>query len=373
MKVIMDTGCHAAALAAKSAKVDVVAAYPITPQTSVMEEIADMIGDGRMKARFLPVEGEHSAMAATVAASAAGSRVFTATSSQGLLYMHEILHMAAGGRLPVVMANVNRAVHAPWSIWVDHNDSLAQRDTGWVQLYVASVQEIYNTIIQAYKIAENINIPVMVNFDGFVLSHCMMPVTIIDDAMVDEFLPALVPAWKLDPQNPSSFGNVTQPDTYWKYREMLSQDTLKVADLVKSAAKEYNEITGMWDGDTFAPYKLDDAEIVILSMGSMAAEVEISVDYLREQGIKAGAMRLRMYRPFPEDDLIDLLPKDAKLVVLDRNYAFGMKKGVLFNECKSALYDTRKDVEVFGAVMGIGGIDITYKEMVDQVMKEVNK
>ena len=226
MKVVMDTGCHAASLAVKSAKVDVVAGYPITPQTSVVEEISSMVETGELDCKFLPVEGEHSVMAACAAASATGARVFTATASQGLLYMAEVLHMVAGGRLPVVLANVNRAVMAPWSIWGDQQDALSQRDCGWIQLYCASVQEIYNTILQAFRIAETVKIPTMVNFDGFILSHCMMPIAILDDDMVEKFLPDYDPTWRLDPENPTSFSNVTGPEEYIHYRQALADGVI---------------------------------------------------------------------------------------------------------------------------------------------------
>lgn len=207
-QVIMDTGAHAAALAVKSARVDVVPGYPITPQTAIMEALAAMVENGELHARFIPVEGEHSAMAAAVAASAAGARVFTATSANGLLYMHEVLHMASGGRLPVVMCNVNRGIFAPWTLWADHQDSFAQRDTGWIQYHCSSNQEVFNTILQAFRVAEQINIPIMVNFDGFAISHCLMPLTLPPQEDIDRFLPPFEPEWRLDPAHPSSFSNV---------------------------------------------------------------------------------------------------------------------------------------------------------------------
>jgi pyruvate ferredoxin oxidoreductase alpha subunit len=207
-QVIMETGNNAAALAVKSARVDVVPGYPITPQTSIMEAIAAMVEKGELHARFIPVEGEHSAMAAAVAAAAAGARVFTATSANGLLYMHEVLHMASGGRLPVVMVNVNRGVFAPWTLWSDHQDSFAQRDTGWIQYHCSSNQEVFNAILQAFRVAEQINIPVMVNYDGFAISHCLMPLTLPPQEDIDRFLPPHEPEWRLDPDHPSSFSNV---------------------------------------------------------------------------------------------------------------------------------------------------------------------
>ena len=367
-QVIMDTGAHAAALAVKSARVDVVPGYPITPQTSIMEAVAAMVENGELHARFIPVEGEHSAMAAAVAASAAGARVFTATSANGLLYMHEVLHMASGGRLPVVMCNVNRGIFAPWTLWADHQDSFAQRDTGWIQYHCSSNQEVYNTILQAFRVAEQINIPVMVNFDGFAISHCLMPLTLPAQEDIDRFLPPYEPGWRLDPAHPSSFSNVTNAAEYAPFREMLSGDILASISLVKQAAQEYKEITGMWDGDTIDTYLLEDAEVVAFAVNSMAAELRLSIDILREQGIKAGLLRPRLYLPFPTEDIINAIPQNAQIMVLDRNYNFGHSGGILASELKSVLFGRRNDLTVKNRVVGIGGIDLTRRFMAEEIL-----
>lgn len=366
-QVIMDTGAHAAALAVKYARVDVIPGYPITPQTSIMEAIADMVDSGEFHARFIPVEGEHSAMAATVAASAAGARVFTATSSNGLLYMCEVLHMASGGRLPVVMCNVNRGIFAPWTLWADHQDSFSQRDTGWIQFHCSSNQEVFNTVLQAYRVAEQINIPVMVNFDGFAISHCLMPLTLPPQEDIDRFLPPHEPEWRLDPGNPSSFSNVTNASEYAPFRQMLSEDIMAAIPLVKQAAREYQDITGMWSGDTIDTYLLEDAEVVAVAINSMAAELRLSIDILREQGIKAGLLRPRLYLPFPTEDIIAALPQNAQVMVLDRNYNFGHPGGILAQELKSVLFGRRHDVTVKNRVMGIGGIDLTRRFMAAEI------
>lgn len=366
-QVIMDTGAHAAALAVKYARVDVIPGYPITPQTSIMEAIADMVDSGELHARFIPVEGEHSAMAATVAASAAGARVFTATSSNGLLYMCEVLHMASGGRLPVVMCNVNRGIFAPWTLWADHQDSFSQRDTGWIQFHCSSNQEVFNTVLQAYRVAEQINIPVMVNFDGFAISHCLMPLTLPPQEDIDRFLPPHEPEWRLDPGNPSSFSNVTNASEYAPFRQMLSEDIMAAIPLVKQAAREYQDITGMWSGDTIDTYLLEDAEVVAVAINSMAAELRLSIDILREQGIKAGLLRPRLYLPFPTEDIIAALPQNAQVMVLDRNYNFGHPGGILAQELKSVLFGRRHDVTVKNRVMGIGGIDLTRRFMAAEI------
>jgi len=363
----MDTGAHAAALAVKYARVDVVPGYPITPQSSIMEAVAAMVENGELNARFIPVEGEHSALAAAVAAAAAGARVFTATSANGLLYMHEVLHMAAGGRLPVVMCNVNRGIFAPWTLWADQQDSFAQRDTGWIQYHCSSNQEVFNTVLQAYCVAEQINIPVMVNFDGFTISHCLMPLTLPPQEDIDRFLPPHEPEWRLDPAHPSAFSNVTNAAEYAPFRQMLSSDILASIPLVKQAAQEYKDITGMWDGDTIDTYRLEDAEVVAFAVNSMAAELRLSIDILREQGIKAGLLRLRLYLPFPADDIVSALPQNAQVMVLDRNYNFGHPGGILAAELKSALFGRRSDITVKNRVMGIGGVDLTRRYMAAEI------
>jgi len=366
-QVRMETGNYAAALAVKSARVDVVPGYPITPQTSIMEAVAAMVENGELNARFIPVEGEHSVLAAAVAASAAGARVFTATSANGLLYMHEVLHMASGGRLPVVMCNVNRGVFAPWTLWADHQDSMAQRDTGWIQYHCSSNQEVFNTILQAFRVAEQINIPVMVNFDGFAISHCLMPLTLPPQEDIDRFLPPHEPAWRLDPAHPSSFSNVTMAVEYAQFRQMLSDDITASIPLVKQAAQEYKDITGMWDGDTIDTYRLEDAEVVAFAVNSMAAELKLSIDILREQGIKAGLLRPRLYLPFPTEDIIKALPQNAQVMVLDRNYNFGHPGGILASELKSVLFGRRNDITVKNRVIGIGGIDLTRRFMAAEI------
>lgn len=367
-KVIMDTGAHAAAFAVKSAKVDVVPGYPITPQTSIMETVSELIDAGEMDARFIPVEGEHSVMAAAAAASATGARVFTATSSQGLLYMAEVLHFTAGSRLPVVLANVNRGIFAPWTLFADHQDSLSMRDSGWIQLYCGTVQEIYNTILQAFRIAESVDIPVMVNFDGFTLSHCMMPLEIPAQEAVDAFLPPRQPSWKLDPNDPTSLSNVTLAKEYSEYRQYLSEDDLTALENVKTAAAEYKDHTGFWDGDTIDTYRMEDAEVVVFAMGSMASELRLSVDRLREQGVKAGLLRLRLFRPFPAEDILAALPENCTLAVLDRNYSYGHNEGgILAAELRSALFGKRNDVTVLNRVMGIGGMDLTWQWMAEEI------
>lgn len=357
MKRIVDTGNAACAMAVKAAKADFVAAYPITPQTSISEKLAGYIADGEMQAKYLPVESEHSAASAVAAASATGARVFTATSSQGLLYMHEILHYAAGGRLPVVMANVNRAVCMPWCLYVDHQDSVSQRDTGWIQIYAGTNQEIYDSILLAYKVAEEISLPVMVNYDGFLMSHSMMPFETVDQDLIDEFLPAYEPKWQLYP-NGGTFGSVTSSDLYVIHRNRQFEDILNAGKVIEKHAREYQRLTGLWHGGQFELYRTEDAEFFLLSMGSMGVEMELAVDMLRKKGVPAAGLRLRVFRPFPGEELSALLPEGAKLLVFDRNCAFGTNGGALFCESKSALFDRKDEIKIAGCIVGLGGEDL---------------
>lgn len=359
---LLTTGNGAAALAVTQAKVDFIAAYPITPQTSVAEKLSEYIAKGQLDAGYLAVESEHSALSSVAAASLAGARVFTATSSQGLLYMHEIIHYVAGGRLPVVMVNVNRAVCPPWSLYVDHHDALSQRDTGWLQFFCCDTQEIYDTILQAYYIAEKIHLPVMVNYDGFLLSHSMMAIDTNTQEETDSFLPPLKVEWSLAPEyGVATFGNVTPTEEYTPYRQAL-QDTMDTADtVIKEAADKYQAVTGRHHGYSIQGYKLDDAEYFLIAMGSMAKEMEAAADLLREEGIKAGVLRVRVFRPFPSKEIIAVLPQKATAIVFDRDFGFGSHGGIVCQELKSALYDSGKSISVKGLTCGLGGEDLPAK------------
>lgn len=367
---MLTTGNGAAALAVTQSKVDFIAAYPITPQTSVAEKLSEYIAQGKLDAGYLAVESEHSALASVASASLAGARVFTATSSQGLLYMHEIIHYVAGGRMPVVMVNVNRAVCPPWSLYVDHHDALSQRDTGWMQFFCGNTQEIYDTIPQAYYIAEKIHLPVMVNYDGFLLSHSMMAINTNTQEEIDSFLPPLEVEWSLAPEHGvATFGNVTPTEEYTPYRRDL-QDAMDKADaVVKEAADKFAQITGRSHGYSINTYRCDDAEFFLVAMGSMAKEMEVTADILREEGIKAGVIRIRVFRPFPAKEITAALPQGATAIVFDRNYGFGSHSGIICQELKSALYDSGKNINIKGLTCGLGGEDLPAKYMA-QLAKE---
>ncbi len=394
------TGNTACALAVKAANVDFIAVYPITPQTTISEKLADYAAAGELTGKYLTVESEHSVMSAVAAAAATGARTFTATSSQGLLYMHEILHYAAGGRLPVVMVNVNRAVCAPWCLYADHQDSVSQRDTGWLQFYCASHQEIYDSIFLAYKVAEQMEIPVMINYDGFLLSHSMLPFETLEQEVIDSYLPARQPAWRLHPQWGGTFSNVAGAAEYAAYRHKLAQDTLEALPVIKAAIAEYEELTGRpqpglvqagskggqagGTGRTGGEGQADSesqtggesqAEVYLLSMGSMAAEMELAAAELTKQGIPAAALKLRIYRPFPAEELAALLPAGSTLIVLDRNLAYGHSGGALLMEARSALYNSGKNIKIAGSAVGIGGQDLPVSLLIEEIRRllEVTK
>jgi 2-oxoisovalerate ferredoxin oxidoreductase alpha subunit len=370
MTIMMDTGNRIAAKAAVMAKPEVVAAYPITPQTTLVEAIAEYVANGEYKGEYICVESEHSAMSACIGASAAGSRTFTATSSHGLLLMHEMLHWAALARLPVVMCNINRVVGPGWNIWVDENDSISQRDTGWIQFYCSSNQEIYDTVIQAFKLAEHekIVLPVMVNLNAFILSHTSMPAEIPEQRIVDEFVGKYIPKWKLDIDNPTTFGNIIGPAHYFKIRRAMQDAQLNAKKLIPQVAKEWKKSSGYFHGDLLEYYKCDDAEHILLSVGAIGAESKIAIDELQKAGQKIGLARVRVIRPFPTEEII-AIGKQANLIVIDRNISVG-SEGVLFNEVKAALYG-QSDAKVTGFIAGLGGKDVTYKDIETMCMKSL--
>jgi len=314
---VIETGNHAVSLAAKFAKVDVVAAYPITPQTQIVEEIAKFVENGEMNAKFIRVESEHSAMAACIGASATGARAFTATSSQGLLLMHEMLFAASGYRLPIVMANVNRALFPPWNILVEHSDSLAQRDTGWIQFYCASNQEVFDTTLQAFKIAEEVNLPAMVNLEGFIMSHTHMPIELPLQSSVDRFLPKREHLWKLDVDNPRTFGSLSNPEYYVLMRKGIEDAMRKAREEIKGVNREFEKLFGR-SYEPIERYKCEDADTIIFAMGTIGKESKRAVDELRRDGIKAGVARIRLFRPFPEES-IKSIAEGKKTIILDRD------------------------------------------------------
>lgn len=369
-KVIM--GNHAVSYGVRASDVKVISAYPITPQTQVVELLSEMCANGEIDAKFIKVESEHSAMTACVGAAAAGVRTFTATSAQGLLLMHEILHWAVGARHPIVLANINRAVGPPWSIWTDQNDSLSQRDVGWLQLYCESNQETQDTIVQAFKIAETINLPVMLVLDAFFLSHTFEIVDILEAEEVRKFLPPYIGDKKIDVNDTHSFGNLASPDEYFELRYMIQMAMEEARDVVKQVDEDFGKHFGRSYG-VVKPYRCEDAETILVTSGTVASTTRAVIDEMRDEGIKIGSLKIRLFRPFPFEEVFEVLSKAKKVAVIDRNISFG-HHGIFFQEVKSALYG-RTDVPIVGYIAGLGGRDVTPKvirEIADKAISDKN-
>jgi 2-oxoisovalerate ferredoxin oxidoreductase alpha subunit len=375
-QTIIDTANHIAGYAAKAARVRVVAAYPITPQTTVVEKIADFVETGKMDAEYIRVESEHSAMMACVGAAASGVRTFTATSAHGLALMHEALHWVSGSRLPIVMAVVNRAMGAPWSIWPDFSDSLSQRDTGWIQFYCADNQEVYDTIIQAYKLCENeqVFLPAMVCLEGFILSHTYMAVKIPDQEKVDEFLPPYKCGWVMDVNQPYSHSNLVSPEWYMEFRYMIQDAMENAKRLILEIDKEYGKRFGFSYGGLIEKYECEDADLVLLTMGTMASDAKLAVDKMRDEGVKVGVARVRVYRPFPTEEIIKLSKQAQMIATIDRHVSFGME-GFLASETKASLYNQKDRPLLTGFLAGLGGRDVTagtIENIAKKALKDMN-
>jgi pyruvate/2-oxoacid:ferredoxin oxidoreductase alpha subunit len=375
-------GNHAAAHGAKLSRVQVIAAYPITPQSPVTETLSEFVERGELDAQYIAVESEHSALAVCTSASMVGARTFTATSAHGLAYMHEMLHWAAGARLPLVLACVNRAIGAPWSVLNDQQDSISQRDTGWIQIYARNNQEILDSIIQAYKIAESVYIPVMVCYDGYILSHTEMPVDVPAKEDVDKFLPAYKPNTLLDPANPKNYNLVTLANPrinaegvlchgYMELRYLLQEALQNSRGRITEVGQEFGELFGRSYANMFWEDRLDDADIVIVAMGSLAMEAIVAADMLREAGHKAGVLGLRVFRPFPKSDVVRALERARLVVVFDKNISYGIE-GATCSEIKSALYGSSTTAVVRNFIVGLGGRDIKARELVDAVNKSLS-
>ena len=344
------TGNKAVAAAVREIKPDVVAAYPITPQTEIVEQIAEYVTSGELDSRYIPVESEHSAMAACIGASVTGARSFTATSSHGLFYMHEMVNWAAGGRLPIVMANVNRALGPGWNVWAEHTDSLQERDTGWLQVYVSTVQEAYDATLMAFRIAEHhdVLLPVMINLDGFTLSHIMQSLETVDPG---DFVPPVNLPHAIDTASPRGYGTLTGPNDYFRFRWDMERSMRDSVAVIRETEDEFARRFGRRYGFT-ENYRCEDADVVVVSMGTLGKEAEVAVDQLRREGMKAGSMRLRWLRPFPD---LDLSGRDV--VVIDRDYSFGFG-GVLAQSLKA-----KCGVDPFSVIAGLGGQEVTYDDI----------
>jgi len=348
------TGNYAAAYAVKAVDVDVIAVYPITPQTTIVEKISEFVANGELDAELIHVESEHSALSAVIGASAAGARVFTATSSQGLELAHEVLHIASAMRLPIVMAVPARAISAPISIHNDYGDVMNARDAGWVMYIAASAQEVYDTVIQAYRVAETVNLPTMVAYDGFLISHTVEPVELNDEEEVRRFLPRPVRPYTLNPKRPVTMGPLASPDWYYefKYQQVLAmKEAYKVA---KDVDLLYGEKFGRSYG-VVETYKMEDAEYAMVTYGAAFGNAKAAADIARERGIAAGVVRVRLYRPFPTMDLLKALEGVKAFAVLDRAIMFGSPaEGPLYKDITTAMFMHGVDKPAVNVIHGIG-------------------
>lgn len=353
-------GSKAVAKAVKLCDVDVVAAYPITPQTPIVEYIAQMVADGELRAEYIMVESEHTAMSACIGASATGARTFTATSSQGLAYMHEVLWIASGMRLPIVMVNANRALSAPINIWNDQSDSIAERDSGWVQIYVETNQEALDSVIQAYRIAEDrdVLLPVMVCMDGFVLTHTMEPVDVPSQEEVSGFLPPFEPELKLDPEQPVTMGALGEPQWYMEFRKQQDEAMERALQKVREVDREFASTFGRGYG-LVEEYNTEDAEVVLLTIGSLAGTIKDVVDSYEDVGL----VRLRLFRPLPEEDIAKALEGASVVGVLEKDIALGLREGALCTEVKKVCYDHGLSTKVLSFVCGLGGRDVRMEDV----------
>ncbi len=364
MVVKVLSGSYAQSYAAQLARVQVASAYPITPQTSIVEKLAEFVATGELEAQFIKVESEHSALQVCISASALGARTYTATSSQGLLLMHELLHWAAGMRAPIVMGVVNRAVAPPWNIGADHTDTISQRDTGWIQLYAESNQEVLDTVLEAFRLAERpeIRLPVMVNEDAFYLSHTVEPVDVPAPDVVDAFLPPRDGHAILAPGTTLRLGSFTGPDHYVEFREQLAEATRRVPAVFADVEEEYRRSTGRTHGGAVPTYRTEDADAVLVTMGTMTTTARGVVDELRSEGEKVGLAKIRLFRPFPEEEVRRAVGSAVRLGVADRSYTFG-RMGAVATEVAAALYPGSRHPALTGFFAGIGGRDVTPHEV----------
>jgi pyruvate/2-oxoacid:ferredoxin oxidoreductase alpha subunit len=344
-------GSHAVSEGARLARTQVISAYPITPQTHIVERLSEFCADGTLDARFLRVESEHSALAALIGAASTGVRTFTATSSQGLALMHELLHWASGARLPIVMANVNRALAPGWNIWADQTDSLAQRDTGWIQLYCEDSQEVLDTTLQAFRLAEWVYLPVMVILDAFFLSHTYEPVDIPDQETVDRFLPAFQPRFHLDPESPCTFGQMSPPGVYMEMRRSIQAAMEDALFAFAEVDEEFCRLHGRRYGSI-------EAGVVLVTTGTVTSTSRQVIADLRARGEKVGLLKIKLFRPFPVESIRAALGRAQKVAVIDRNFSFGAS-GIFAQEIRAALCNLPGRPAVFGYIAGLGGRDVT--------------
>jgi pyruvate ferredoxin oxidoreductase alpha subunit len=355
-------GSHAVAEAVRLCRPQVVSAYPITPQTHIVEALADMVADGKLDADYMTVESEFSALSACLGASAAGSRVYSATTSQGLALMFEVCFNVAGMRLPIVMTIANRALGAPLSIWNDQQDSISLRDSGWLQFYAEDNQEATDLHYIAYRVAENpkVLLPAMVCFDGFILSHTYEPVDMISQEDADKYLPKFAPKERLDAADPISFGMYATPDYYLEFRYNTDKALKDAKSVIQAAGAEFKQMFGRDYSAMVEGYRMDDAETVIVAMGSICGTIKDTIDDLRAEGMRVGLLKIRVFRPFPSDEVAQALKCAKRVAVLDKNISLGAK-GAVALEVKDAIYSS--GIPVYDYIIGLGGRDVQKKDI----------
>ncbi|MBU2028081.1 MAG: transketolase C-terminal domain-containing protein [Pseudomonadota bacterium] len=360
----------ACAEAAALCRIDVASVYPITPQSHIAEHLSEIVNDGRLDASFMTVESEHSALSAAMGASATGARVFTATASQGLLFMSEILPIASAMRFPVVMIIANRAVSGPINIWNDHSDIMHTRDTGWISFFADNGQEVVDMTIQAFKVGENRNVmlPVNVNMDGFQLSHMIEPILFPDQEEVDRFLPEYVPYATLHPDRPVSMGTLGLPEIYAEAQKAKDVAIVNSIKVVKEVWKEWEKLFGR-KYEPIQSYRTKDADVALVTMGSMGETAEIAVDALRKQGMKAGLLKIKLWRPFPFAELKKAVKGIRVLAVTDRACSFGGPGGPVFSEIRSALYEESVRPAIVNYLIGLGGRDVQVEDFMEMVRR----
>ncbi len=361
-------GSKAVAETVRVSRPHVISAYPITPQTHIVEELSSMVANGLLKAEFVNVESEFAAASVVLGASATGARTYTATTSQGMLLMTEVLFNISGMRLPVVLTCANRAISSPINIWNDQQDSISVRDAGWIQLYAEDIQEASDLHLQAFRIAEHpdVVLPVMVCMDGFVLTHAYEPVDLITQEEADEFLPPFKPEHYLTPKNPLTYGAMLGPEAYMEARYQLERALTDSASVIEDVTLEFKKKIGRFQGVFVDGYKTDDAEIILVAMGSIISTIKEAVDNLREEGHKVGVLKVRMFRPFPKEEIYDALKGARDILVMDRAFSPG-SGGVLATEVKAAFYGREAVPNIKGHIIGLGGRDVNIDTIVNVV------
>jgi len=356
-------GDEAVAEAVRQCDVDVVAAYPITPQTIIVEKLAEFVADGRFKGEFIPVESEHSAMSACVGAAATGARVFTATSSQGLAYMHEMLYNASGMRLPIVMAVANRALSAPLVLNADHGDMMGSRDSGWIQVYAENVEEVYDRTIQLFKLSEDprVMLPSTISFEGFIISHDKERVRLLDEGAIKRFLGRPAPKHRLDPKDPLTFGAIANPDNYFEFRMQQAEAMKNVLKVFREVEDGFEAFSGRRYGAVDS-YNTEKADRIVVANGCSAGTMRAAARALNAGGEKVGVLTIRLYRPFPADEVVACLRNAKAVVTMDRSFSLGAPSGPIAEDVKSALKGASLDTPVMSVVYGIGGRDLSVED-----------